>query len=150
MRRGFVAAAVTGAAGLTLGLMPVSGAFATSLPTGLPQTDWCSDSRYGEWSACCDPARGNYRPGWCWDNSGRNEGNWRDASWNDPNWSNWNNWNNWNDGRYDSRYDDGWRDGGWNNGGNGGWNDDWHDGGHGYDGHQGNWHDGGYRSNWHD
>ncbi|MGI5446013.1 hypothetical protein ACQEVM_09720 [Streptomyces sp. CA-243310] len=121
--------------------MPVSGAFATtslattSLATkSLPQTDWCSDSRYGEWSACCDPARGNYRPGWCWDDSGRNEGNWRDASY-DPNWNNWSNWN-------DGWRDNGWRDGGWNNGG---WNDDWHDGGHGYDG---NWHDSGYRNNW--
>lgn len=130
MRRGFVAVAVAGAAGITLGLMPVSSAFASGLPQTYRCSDWRGDDWRGDhWWRCCDPARGNDRPSWCWDNSNWND-NWNDG-WNNGNWSN----DSWNDGRHDGRWDndswnhdnwnDSWNNGNWNNG-NGGWNDGHH------------------------
>ncbi|WP_330299118.1 hypothetical protein [Streptomyces sp. NBC_00503] len=132
MRRGFVAAAVAGAAGITLGLMPLGSAFAatSTSPSGLPQTYQCSDWRGdGWWRNCCDPSRGSDRPSWCWDNS-----NWNNDSWNN-NWDN-SNWSNdhWNDGRHDGDWNNHDHDGGWNNdswNNDGGWNGN---GGHGHDG----------------
>ncbi|WP_243331520.1 hypothetical protein [Streptomyces sp. AP-93] len=139
MRRGFVAAAVAGAAGITIGLMPVSSAFAS----GLPQTyDRCSDWRGNDWRGgdwwrdCCDSSRGNDRPSWCWDDvrgwyHDSSHSNWNHDDWNDS-WRGGNgdwghdDWNdsgrggngdwghdNWN---HDNRHDGGWNDGGWNDG----------------------------------
>ncbi|MFE2286309.1 hypothetical protein ACFXDJ_19345 [Streptomyces sp. NPDC059443] len=128
MRRGFVAAAVTGAAGLALGLMPVGSAFAatTSSVSALPAhqcSDWRGD---GWWRDCCDPSRGNDRPSWCWDNS-----NWNNDSWNN-NWDN-SNWNDsWHDGNWnnhDGNWNDSWNNGGWNNDSWNGGHDNWHDAG---------------------
>lgn len=140
MRRGFVAAAVAGAAGITLGLMPVSSAFASSLP----QTYRCSDYRGSDWRGddwwrnCCDTSRAD-RPSWCWDNDSDNNGwnsNWDNSNWSNDRWDhdNWNhdNWNDngsWNHDNGNWNHDNGnnnWRDGGSNDGGyrNGNnWND---------------------------
>ncbi|MCX4540762.1 hypothetical protein [Streptomyces sp. NBC_01565] len=137
MRRGIVVAAVAGAAGLALGLMPVSGAAAA----GLPQTYRCSDEWRGNWSECCDSYR--YRndvPSWCWDQS--------DASRyrNDPYWNNsWNN-DNWNDGRWNN---DGWNNrydnGNWNNDNdNGNWNGNWNNDRGNWNNDGGNWNNGGW------
>lgn len=126
MRRGFVAAAVAGAAGITLGLMPVSSAFAS----GLPQTYQCSDWRGDNWRSadwwrnCCDYSRGYDRPSWCWDNSNWNNDNDRwNNNWHNSDWSN----DNWNDGWNHDRWDnDSWNNNNWHDN-DGGWNDSHHD-----------------------
>lgn len=123
MRRGFVAAAVAGAAGITLGLMPVSSAFASGLPQTSRCSDWRGDNWRGDgwWRHCCDSSRGSDRPGWCWDHSNWDNDNdhwnnsWHNSSWNNDRWDNdsWNDnhWNN--DNRHDN--DNNWHDSGWNN-----------------------------------
>ncbi|MFD0265928.1 hypothetical protein ACFVGY_04930 [Streptomyces sp. NPDC127106] len=107
MRRGIIAAVVAGAAGVTLGLTPVSGAFAAGLPQTQTQPsvqapqgqpsggdwNWCNDWRGGRWSDwrdwrhCCDRW-----DRWCWDNHGRGgDGRFDDHRhhhhhWNDRDW----------------------------------------------------------------
>ncbi|MET9959251.1 hypothetical protein ABZ128_09205 [Streptomyces sp. NPDC006326] len=138
MRRRIFAAAVAGAAGATLGLMPVGSALASSAPQTVPQNNrWCSDDwRHGHdwWRNCCDPWRWRHdRPSWCWDDV--------DAWRGDRGGDHWNrHWNNadWRHGH------DFWNDD-WNGrGGDGGrWNDDWNgrggDGGRWNDNWNGNW-----------
>ncbi|MEW2417600.1 hypothetical protein AB0953_28315 [Streptomyces sp. NPDC046866] len=66
MRRGIIAAVVAGVAGATLGLMPVSSAFAAG-PTQVPQNNrWCDDWR-GDWRDCCDWNYRGDRYDRCWD-----------------------------------------------------------------------------------
>lgn len=119
MRRGFVAAAVAGAAGITLGLMPVSSAFASGAPQTYRCSDWRGDNWRGDgwWRDCCDSSRGN-RPSWCWDNSNWNNDNDHWNNWHNSNWSN----DNWNHDRWDNdswnnnngNHDNNWHDSGWN------------------------------------
>ncbi|MEU6862068.1 hypothetical protein ABZ924_02130 [Streptomyces sp. NPDC046876] len=100
MRRGIISAVVAGAAGVTLGLMPVSGAFAaehTQVPqsssTQVPQNyRWCDDWR-GDWRYCCDWNYRRDRYDRCWDVDA-----WYDYR-NDYRYDNWN--------RYYSNYDRG-------------------------------------------
>ncbi|THA57268.1 hypothetical protein [Streptomyces sp. A1136] len=132
MRRGIIAAVVAGAAGATLGLMPVSGAFAATLPQHDQQ---CSDHWRGDNGRdCCDSSRWNdhdNRPDWC-----RNDdnGNWGNANWNDSGWrggdhGDWSNsrndnWSgdhgNWNgDRNHDSQDHGDWNGGSGDHGGGG-------------------------------
>ncbi|MFJ9645975.1 hypothetical protein ACWEPM_33490 [Streptomyces sp. NPDC004244] len=115
MRRGIIAAVVAGAAGVMLGLTPVSGAFAAGLSqtqpaVQAPQTnpngnwnrcdDWRGNGRWGDWRDwrdwrdCCD----RWGRDWCWNNWGRGgDGRWHDHRdfWNDR--GNWNDRGFWND-----------------------------------------------------
>ncbi|MFE3993525.1 hypothetical protein ACFXPW_17825 [Streptomyces goshikiensis] len=129
MRRGIVVAAMAGAAGLALGLMPVSGAAAA----GLPQHYRCSDEWRGNWNECC--AHYRYRsdvPRWCWDQVSDSSGYRNDSYWNGNRNHNWNR-DNWNDSRWNN--DNGnWNSGNWNND-RGSWN---HDNGN-WSNDRGNW-----------
>ncbi len=148
MRRRIVAACLAGAAGVTIGLMPVATASASTTPTG--GGSWrCSDNRWHDWrwDQCCN-RDWRERPSWCWDDGGvggnsgrhhwnnnRNDSNWRHSNWNDSgrggngDWGN-HDWSNWGGGRGG--------DGG--NGGDGGWGGvRGGDGGNGGDGGGGGW-----------
>ncbi|MFJ6935964.1 hypothetical protein [Streptomyces sp. NPDC101132] len=125
MRRRIVTAVVTGAAGLTLGLMPMAGASATGGGT------WRCDDRpltERQWQECCKRVWNNtddwwwqqccnrdwdHRPSWCWDDvdAVRHDHRWNDDHRNDVNDhrdhrndnGNWNDHRNGNDGRHDDR-----------------------------------------------
>ncbi|MFD8989877.1 hypothetical protein ACFVZ4_17685 [Streptomyces goshikiensis] len=138
MRRGIVVAAMAGAAGLALGLMPVSGAAAA----GLPQNYRCSDEWRGNWNECC--AHYRYRsdvPRWCWDQVSDASGYRNDSYWNGNRNHNWNR-HNWNDSRWN--HDNGnWNNdrGNWNHD-NGNWNNDrgnWNNDRGNWNSDRGNW-----------
>ncbi|WP_330261582.1 hypothetical protein [Streptomyces sp. NBC_00539] len=112
MRRGIIAAVVAGAAGVTLGLMPVSGAFAAT-HTSLPQ----HSQQHSNYSRGHDSRDCGNSSRWNDDDSG----NWRNAGWNhDHDNGYWNddhgNWNddngNWNGGGWDNSSGYGHDDGG--------------------------------------
>ncbi|MEU6891085.1 hypothetical protein ABZ934_04675 [Streptomyces sp. NPDC046557] len=90
MRRGIIAALVAGAAGVTLGVMPVSGAFAATLPQHHQQS---SDHWRGNNSRDRDSSRGNGH-----DSDHRNNAHWNDnGNWNHDSQGYGNN-NGWDDG----------------------------------------------------
>ncbi|MFI8099746.1 hypothetical protein [Streptomyces sp. NPDC086023] len=113
MRRRIVTAVVTGAAGLTLGLMPMAGASATG------SGNWRCDDRpltERQWRECCNRVWNttddwwweqccnrdwDHRPSWCWDDvdAVRHDHRWNDDHRND------NRHNNRNDNRNDNRHD---------------------------------------------
>ncbi|MEV8532030.1 hypothetical protein [Streptomyces sp. NPDC051211] len=141
MRRRIGAAVLAGAAGVTLGLMPVSGAAAASTPQTLPQVqtgnggcdddwhgghrwhdrDWCGDRDHGRWYNDY-VGYGGYNPYW---------GGYGGNGWHDDDWNGYG-------GNGHGHHDDWGGHGGY--GGNG-HHDDW--GGHGgYGGnghHDGDW-----------
>ncbi|MGW7117581.1 hypothetical protein ACWGI5_34210, partial [Streptomyces xanthophaeus] len=73
MRRRIVAAVLTGAAGVAIGLLPVAGASAATVTGGGGGGgggNWrCSENWNGRWDECCNRDWRD-RPSWCWDEGG--------------------------------------------------------------------------------
>ncbi|MEV7415840.1 hypothetical protein [Streptomyces sp. NPDC089919] len=102
MRRRIVAGVITGALGLSLGLLPAVSASATD---GWRRCDDRHVTDWRWWDHCCN-RDWNDRPSWCWDDV---------SSQSDPAWN-----------HHDHGNDNHWNDGHWNDhrNGNGNWNGD--------------------------